>query len=76
MIKRLQDQGIILSTWIAQRKNYHDYESITHIYSCDSACTILSMDRTLKEIDTLYCEGCGRQGFVLLHDYTKEKTNE
>jgi hypothetical protein len=64
----LEDMGITLSSWITERKNYHDLDSVTHVYMCGIGNTILAMDRPLKEHALVYCVCCGRQGFTLVSD--------
>jgi hypothetical protein len=67
-MRTLQEMDIILSSWIDERKDYHDLDSVTHVYMCEISNTILAMDRPLKEHAEIYCVCCGRQGFTLVSD--------
>jgi len=67
-MKTLQEMDIILSSWIDERKNYEDLDSVTHVYMCGIGNTILAMDRPLREHALVYCVCCGRQGFTLVSD--------
>ena len=64
----LQEMDIILSSWIQERRNYHDWDSVTHVYMCGIGNTVLAMDRPLTEKALVHCVCCGRQGFTLVSD--------